>query len=55
MGMRDAGPVLGDPNRKQGKRGSPGALQGLEEDTRQSKRCPTILPRLQTDIFQLQN
>lgn len=55
MEMEAAGPVLGYPNRKQGKRDSPGMVQGLEKDTRQSNRCPTVVPRLQTDIFQLQN
>lgn len=55
MQLGAAGPVLGYPNRKQGECDSPGTVQGLEKDTGQSIRCPTILPTLQTDIFQLQN
>lgn len=55
MELGAAGPVLGYPNRKQGECDSPGTVQGLEKGTRQSNRCPTILPTLQTGIFQLQN
>lgn len=46
--MGAAAPVLRYPNRRQGKRDSPGMVQGLEKDTnRKSNRCPTIVPRLQ--------